>query len=98
MRCVAPDPTPILVDEFERPDSSKLGNAQVPSDAAWIASSAEAKIVDGALIVTNLAGAHLALKTVPEDGVRIRTTIKAVGAGLWADVLYNSSLDRSEVS
>lgn len=97
-RCGVSPPalTPALVDDFERPDSSKLGNAQLPSDVAWVASGPDAKIANGALTVTNLAGAHVPLKTVPEDGVRIRATIRSIGAGFWADLLYNSSVDRSE--
>lgn len=105
-RCAVepPDLTQILVDTFERPDSTALGNADFPADLAWIAVpidpqyEPEAKIVDGGLQVTALSSARLPLPTVPVHGLRLRTTIRAEGDYLWADVNYNGGSSIKDVT
>jgi hypothetical protein len=84
-----------LIDTFERPNSSTLGEAELPATAAWLDPSATFKIVDGALQSSGeLKVASILLSDeLPLTGLRIRTSVRAVTGGsgpyLWADVNYN---------
>jgi hypothetical protein len=84
-----PDYEPLLIDTFERADSATIGKAELPTSATWIASGANASLVDGAVSLSNLASAKIQVAGIPTDGLRIRTTLSMVGGYLWADVNYN---------
>jgi len=91
-RCGVPAPEyqPLLVDTFERSDSTTVGKAESPAASTWKTSGAAVRIVDGAL-ETKGGNATIPLK-VSTSGLRVRTTIRMVdGANpfLWADVNYN---------
>jgi hypothetical protein len=99
-----PDLTPILVDTFERADSTALGNADFPANLPWTAVpidpqyDPEVKIVDGGLQVSGLSSARLPLPTVPVHGLRVRTTIRADEDYLWADVNYNGGSSIKDIT
>lgn len=98
-QCGAP-PTvyePVFVDTFERPSSSALGTADFPSSSAWIASSDEVRIVDGALQLRLLSGAKVLVQGMPMDGLRLRAILSAKGGNLWANVHYNVAADLPDV-
>lgn len=83
-----------LVDTFERPDSTTIGHAELPTSATWLDPSATFRIVDGALQSNGqLKVASIPLAELPLTGLRIRTSIRAVTGGnapyLWADVNFN---------
>jgi hypothetical protein len=85
--------TNLFLDTFERADSATLGSAEFPSNATWTPSGDNAKIVGGALEVSELARAAAPLKTVPANGLRIRATLRSSGSAFWADVNYNTVAD-----
>ncbi|RYZ02598.1 MAG: hypothetical protein EOO73_31120 [Myxococcales bacterium] len=83
---------PVFVDTFERPDSTSVGTPDLPATHAWTASSSAARIVGGALELSQLASARVLVNDLPLDGLRIRATVSMVGM-LWMDINYNVAHD-----
>jgi hypothetical protein len=94
-RCggAAPSYDALLVDNFQRADSTTLGSPQTPANKSWASSGDSVRIVDGSLEVKGIKSATIAV-ALPIKGLRLRTAVKMVGGGsnvfMWADVNYNT--------
>jgi hypothetical protein len=85
-----PEYEALLIDTFERADSTELGQAEHPPSTPWTSSGVAARILNGGLELKDLANATAPL-VAPTKGLRIRTTVSLVHNYLWAIVSYNVS-------
>lgn len=71
--------TPIVIDDFERPDSTSLGGPQVPAGATWTELGTSLDLEGGALVHgPGSAGyAHVSQGgNLGYDGIRVRTAVR----------------------
>jgi hypothetical protein len=92
-RCGAAPPayTPLFRDTFTRPDSSTIGNAELPATSTW-SDDADASIVGGAVSFTDAGGIQVGQGEHYEDSwlLRVRATLR-FGVQGWFTVLYNGA-------